>query len=244
MNILIACEESQAVCAACRKRGHNAYSCDILNCSGGHPEWHFNHDVLAVIKDKGGKLENGESYFLPKGEKWDLMVAHPPCTYLSVSGARWLYHPDDKNLPISERREHPNHLGRRVMQKDAIKFFLEFTKTDIEHVAIENPVGCMNSHFRKPDQIVQPFWFGDEASKKTCLWLKNLPLLKPTKMVDPGERVVLSSGRSLPKWYSDSFNTKISTEERRTLRSKTFLGFAEALAEQWGKYIEENAIRS
>ena len=226
MNVLIACEESQAVCKAFRERGHNAYSCDILECSGGHPEWHFKQDVLQVIPNHGGKLENGKEYYLPQGEKWDLMIAHPPCTYLSVSGARWLYHPDDAHLPIEQRREHPHHLGRRKMKEEAVEFFLEFTKTDIEHWAIENPVG----------------WFGDQASKKTCLWLHNLPLLKPTKMVEEGPRVVLSSGRSLPKWYSDSFNTKISTEERRKLRSKTFPGFAEALAEQWGKYIESYAI--
>jgi hypothetical protein len=162
------------------------------------------------------------------------MIAHPPCTYLSVSGARWLYHPDDAHLPIEQRREHPNHLGRRAMQKEAIEFFLALTRTKVKRWAIENPVGCMNSHYRKPDQIVQPFWFGDSASKKTCLWLHNLPLLEPTNIVDEGPRVVLSSGRSLPKWYSDSFNTKISTEERRKLRSKTFPGFAEAVAEQWG----------
>ena len=233
MNILIACEESQAVCIAFRKRGHNAYSCDIIESSGGHPEWHFHQDVLEVIKQRGGILETGKEYFLPTGETWDLMIAHPPCTYLSVSGARWLYHPDDAHLPTEQRREHPNHIGRREKQKEAIDFFLEFTRTDIKSWAIENPVGIMNTIYRKPDQIVQPYWFGDSASKKTCLWLHNLPLLKPTNMVDPGERVILSSGRSLPKWYSDSFNTKISTEERRKFRSKTFLGFAEAIAEQW-----------
>ncbi len=238
MNILVACEESQAVCKAFRERGHNAYSCDILECSGGHPEWHFQEDVFQVIENKGGRLEAGRDYFLPKDEVWNLMIAHPPCTYLSVSGARWLYHPDDAGLPIEKRREHPNHIGRREKQKEAIEFFLKLCQTDIKHWAIENPVGVINSHYRKADQIVQPFWFGDSASKKTCLWLHNLPLLKPTKMVDPGERVVLSSGRTLPKWYSDSFNTKISTEERRKLRSKTFHGFAQAIAEQWGK-IEE-----
>ena len=222
-NILIACEESQAVCKAFRERGHNAFSCDIVECSGGHPEWHFMEDVLKVIPNRGGHLENGSLYYLPEGETWDLMIAHPPCTYLSVSGARWLYHPD--------------HLGRRQHKKEAEEFFMEFTKTNIKRWAIENPVGCMNSVYRKPDQIVQPFWFGDSASKKTCLWLHNLPPLTPTNIVDPGERVVLSSGRSLPKWYSDSFNTKISTEERRKLRSKTFPGFAEALAEQWGKLL-------
>lgn len=101
-NILIACEESQAICKAFRDRGHNAYSCDILECSGGHPEWHFKQDVLKVIPECGGTLENGETYFLPKGEMWDLMIAHPPCTYLSVSGARWLYHPEDSHLPMQK----------------------------------------------------------------------------------------------------------------------------------------------
>lgn len=236
-NILIACEESQAICKAFRERGHNAYSCDILECSGGHPEWHFMQDVLQVIPNHGGKLETGEEYFLPDGEEWDLMIAHPPCTYLSVSGARWLYHPDDASLPIDQRREHPHHIGRRKMKAEAEEFFMQFTKTDIKRWAIENPVGCMNSVYRKPDQIVQPFWFGDSASKKTCLWLHNLPPLEATNIVDPGERVILSSGRSLPKWYSDSFNTKISTEERRKLRSKTFPGFAQAVADQWGKLL-------
>ena len=123
------------------------------------------------------------------------------------------------------------------MKAEAEEFFMQFTKTNIKRWAIENPVGCMNTVYRKPDRIVQRFWFGDSASKKTCLWLHNLPPLVPTDMVDPGERVVLSSGRSLPKWYSDSFNTKISTEERRRLRSKTFPGFAKAVAEQWGKIL-------
>ena len=129
MNVLVACEESQAVCKAFRKRGHNAYSCDILECSGGHPEWHFHQDVLSVIADRGGRLENGLDYYLEDGQNWDLMIAHPPCTYLSVSGARWLYHPDDAHLPVEQRREHPHHIGRRQQQKDAIEFFMEFTKT-------------------------------------------------------------------------------------------------------------------
>ena len=239
MNILIACEESQAVCKAFRERGFNAFSCDILECSGGHPEWHFHQDVFEIIANKGGHLENGHEYFLPSGEEWDLMIAHPPCTYLSVSGARWMYHPDDAHLPVSERREHPNHIGRRQKQKEAIEFFIRLTRTGIKHWAIENPVGVMNSNYRKPDQTVQPFWFGDSASKKTCLWLNNLQPLVATNIVDPGERAVLSSGRSLPKWYSDSFNTRISTEERRKLRSKTFPGFAQAIAEQWGKFIQQ-----
>ena len=234
-NVLIACEESQTVCKAFRKLGFNAYSCDILPCSGGHPEWHLHCDVLGVIRDKRGILENGEEFILD-GE-WDLMIAHPPCTYLSVSGARWYYHPDDKDLPIDQRRPHPNFPTRAQDRKDAIEFFLALANADIPRIAIENPVGIMSKLFRKPNQIVQPYWFGDEATKTTCLWLKNLPDLTPTKIVGKGERVVLSSGKSLPKWYSDSFNTKISTEMRRTLRSKTFQGFADAMAVQWSKLL-------
>ena len=234
-NVLIACEESQTVCKAFRKLGFNAFSCDILPCSGGHPEWHLHCDVLGVIRDKRGILETGDEFVL-NGE-WDLMIAHPPCTYLSVSGARWYYHLDDKDLPIEQRRPHPNFPTRAQDRKEAIEFFLALANADIQHIAIENPVGIMSKLFHKPNQIVQPYWFGDEATKTTCLWLKNLPQLTPTKIVGKGERVVLSSGKSLPKWYSDSFNTKISTEMRRTLRSKTFQGFADAMAEQWSKLL-------
>jgi hypothetical protein len=231
MNILIACEESQAVCKTFRKLGYNAYSCDILPSSGGHPEWHYNSDVFGVIENKGGFLENGDENYIDGN--WDLMIAHPPCTYLSVSGARWFYHPDDKHLPTSERRPHPRFPNRRKEQKDAIDFFMKIANSNIKHIAIENPIGAISKHWRKPNQIVQPYMFGDEASKATCLWLKNLPLLTPTNIVGKGERVVLSSGRSLPKWYSDSFHTSITTEQRRTLRSKTFQGFADAMADQW-----------
>jgi len=233
MNVLIACEESQAVCKAFRKFGINAYSCDILPSSGGHPEWHFNCDIFKVIENKGGILENGETLHIDGN--WDLMVAHPPCTYLSVSGARWYYHPDDKHLPTTERRPHPRFPNRRTHQKDALEFFIKLFEVDIDKIAIENPVGVVSTRYRKPDQTVHPWMFGDEASKATCLWLKNLPKLIPTKIVEKGERVVLSSGKSLPKWYSDSFHTSISTEQRRTLRSKTFQGFAEAIVNQWSK---------
>lgn len=236
-NILIACEESQTVCREFRKLGFNAYSCDLLPCSGGHPEWHFQQDMFEIIDNKGGRLQNGTEIFI-EGE-WNLMIAHPPCTYLSVSGARWYYHPDDKKLPINERRPHPNFPNRANDRKEAIRFFMKIAESKIERIAIENPIGIISKIWRKPDQIVQPYMFGDEATKTTCLWLKNLPHLTPTKIVGKGERVVLSSGKSLPKWYSDSFNTKISTEMRRTLRSKTFQGFAEAMAQQWSKLLVE-----
>lgn len=233
MNILIACEESQTVCKEFRKLGYTAFSCDILPCSGGHPEWHFKEDMFKIIKNRGGILESGDTHY--NEGKWDLMVAHPPCTFLSVSGARWYYHPEDKELPTDKRRPHPNFPTRANDREEAIEFFLKLASCDVERIAIENPIGIMSRIWRKPDQIVQPYMFGDEATKTTCLWLKNLPLLTPTKIVDKGERVVLSSGRSLPKWYSDSFNTSISTEMRRTLRSKTFQGFAQAIASQWSK---------
>jgi hypothetical protein len=233
MNVLIACEESQSVCKAFRKLGHNAFSCDILPSSGGHPEWHFKNDVFEIIKNKGGVLESGDKLKI-KGN-WDLMIAHPPCTYLAVSGARWFYHPEDKNLPIEKRRPHPRFPDRAKHRDEALEFFIKLYESPIEKIAIENPVGIISSKYRKPDQTVHPWMFGDEASKATCLWLKNLPLLEPTNIVGKGERVVLSSGRTLPKWYSDSFHTSIPTELRRTLRSKTFQGFADAIAEQWSK---------
>jgi hypothetical protein len=238
LNVLVACEESQRVCTEFRKLGHNAFSCDILKCSGGHPEWHFNQDVLEVIKNKGGMLETGEEIYIDG--KWDLMVAHPPCTYLAVSGAKWYYHPDDKHLPVEERRPHPNFPNRAQDREDGANFFMALANADIEHIAIENPVGIMNSRFRKPDQVVQPYFFGDAASKSTCLWLKNLPLLTPTKMVDKGEYIEFKSGKRIPKWYSDGLTKTKTAEERRTWRSKTFPGFAKAMAEQWSAYVAQS----
>ena len=234
-NILVACEESQRVCTEFRKLGFNAYSCDLLPCSGGHPEWHFQQDVLAVIKNKGGILQNGEKVKI-KGN-WDLMVAHPPCTFLAVSGAKWYYHPDDKDLPMEKRRPHPNFPNRAKDREDGAAFFMALANADIDKIAIENPVGIMNTRWRKPDQIVQPWMFGDSASKKTCLWLKNLPPLKATKIVDPGEFIEFGSGRKLAKWYSDGLTKTKTAEERRTWRSKTFLGFAKAIAEQWSEVL-------
>lgn len=238
LNVLVACEESQRVCMEFRKLGHNAYSCDLLNCSGGHPEWHFNMDVLEVIKNKGGILENGEKVKIDG--KWDLMVAHPPCTFLAVSGAKWYYHPEDKDLPIEKRRPHPRFPNRAQDREDGANFFMALATADIEHIAVENPIGIMSKRYRKPDQIVQPYWFGDPFSKTTCLWLKNLSPLEPTNMVDKGEYVELKSGKRLPKWYSDALAKAKTADERRTLRSKTFPGFAKAIAEQWSKELLEN----
>ena len=216
MKILVACEESQAVTKELRKLGHEAFSCDLLPCSGGHPEWHYQQDVFEVI-NKG----------------WDLMVAHPPCTYLTGSGVQWLSHPGDKHLPFEERRPNPNYPNRRNDMLESVKFVKSLYDADIKHIAIENPVGLLSSRWRKPDQIVQPYMFGDEATKTTCLWLKNLPKLIPTNVVGKGERTVFTSGKSHPKWYADALKNAKTKEERQTLRSKTFEGMANAFAEQW-----------
>ena len=235
LNVLVACEESQRICKEFRKLGHNAYSCDLLKCSGGHPEWHFNQDVLKVIRNKGGILQTGERIKIDGN--WDIMIAHPPCTFLAVSGARWFYHPDDKDLPIENRRPHPKFPNRAKDREEGADFFMKLANAKIKHIAIENPIGIMNSRYRKPDQIVQPYFFGDKASKSTCLWLKNLPLLEKTKVVSSGEWVELSSGKRLPKWYSDALVKAKTPEERRNLRSKTFPGFAKAVAKQWSNYV-------
>ena len=240
INVLIACEESQRVCIEFRKLGFNAFSCDIIECSGGHPEWHFKEDVLKVIKNKGGTLETGKKIKI-KG-KWDLMIAHPPCTYLAVSGAKWFYHPEDKDLPIEKRRPHPKFPNRAKDREDGAKFFMKLANADIDRIAIENPIGIMSSRYRKPDQIVQPYYFGDKASKTTCLWLKNLPELKPTKMVDKGEYIEFGSGKKLAKWYSDALTKTKSAEERQKLRSKTFPGFAKAMAKQWGEVLKNENL--
>ena len=233
LNILIACEESQALTTEFRLLGHNAYSCDLLPCSGGHPEWHFNMDVFKVIKSHGGILQNGDKIKI-KG-KWDMMVAHPPCTFLAVSGARWYYHPQDNTLPTVQRRPHPRFLNRAKDRDEALDFFIKLCEAPIDKIAVENPIGIVSTKYRKPDQIIHPWMFGDEASRATCLWLKNLPLIEPTNIVEKGERIYLSSGKSLPKWYSDALTKSKSDAERRTLRSKTFKGMALAMAEQWSK---------
>ena len=206
MKILIACEESQTITKEYRKLGIEAYSCDILDCSGGHPEWHIKGD--AIIEAYSGN--------------YDLMIAHPPCTYLAVSGARWLYNKDGT--------KNQNRWTNRDL---ALNFVRKLMEAPIEKIAIENPISCISSQIRKPDQIIQPYMFGDKATKSTCLWLKNLPLLKPTNIVEKGEVITFASGKKMQKWYSDSFGK--SKEERQKLRSKTFKGIAEAIATQWIK---------
>jgi len=208
MRVLIACEESQTITKEFRKLGHIAFSCDILPCSGGFPEWHLQGNVFKYIN-----------------QDWDLMIAHPPCTYLSVSGARHLYNKD--KTPNIERYKN---------QKAALQFVKNLMDANIERIAIENPVSVISTHIKKPNQIIQPYMFGDEATKTTCLWLKNLPMLKPTNIVGKGDRVIFKSGKSHPKWYADAMAISKSIEERRKLRSKTFTGIAKAMAEQWSKF--------
>lgn len=198
MKVLIACEESQAVCIAFREKGHEAYSCDILPCSGGHPEWHYQQDIFEVI-------EMG----------WDMMIAFPPCTHLAVSGAAW----------FEEKRKD----GR---QQQGIDFFLNIANAKISKIAIENPVGIMSTNYRKPNQIINPWQFGDAFSKATCLWLTNLPLLVPTQIVSKGNYIQYDSGKRMPQWYAGLY--KLKPAERAKMRSKTFPGIAKAMADQWG----------
>lgn len=185
MKILVACEESQAVTIELRALGHEAYSCDILECSGGHPEWHLQQDVIPLLK-----------------EKWDIIIAFPPCTHLAVSGARHF------KQKIADGR-----------QQQGIDFFMEFANAECEKIAIENPIGIMSTKWRKPNQIIQPWQFGHGETKATCLWLKGLPKLKPTKIV---------KGREQKIWRMPP------GPERAKLRSKTYPGIAKAMAEQWG----------
>lgn len=218
--ILVACEESQAVTKELRALGHEAFSCDLLPCSGGHPEWHIQGDVFEVIN-----------------QGWDVMIAHPPCTFLSSSGAGWLYHPDDKHLPTQERRPHPLYPNRIKDRDDAVEFVKRLYESDIPCIAIENPIGQLSSLWRKPDQIVQPWMFGDKASKSTCFWLKGLPKLVPTEIVDKGEFFEFTTKKGevkkQPMWYFKALSEAKTPAERRTLRSKTFQGMAKAMAKQW-----------
>lgn len=200
MRILVACEESQAVTIELRKLGHEAYSCDVIPCSGGHPEWHLQQDVLPLLNGDCTFTTVDGTYHEITG-KWDMIIAFPPCTDLSASGARY----------FAEKRAD----GR---QKKSIDFFMKFANADCTRIVIENPVGIMSNVWRKPDQIIQPWQFGHGETKATCLWLKGLPLLHPTEIVE---------GREQRVWKMPP------SAERAKLRSKTFPGIAHAMAEQW-----------
>lgn len=224
MKVLIACEESQRVCIAFRVCGHEAYSCDIQDCSGGHPEWHIKGDALEAMR--GGTITTCDGVRHDIG-KWDLLIAHPPCTYLAVSGNRW----------FDEARYGEKARQRKLLREEAAGFFMSFINANIDKIAVENPVGYMSTHYRKPDCIIQPYQFGDPARKTTCLWLKNLPRLRATAEVDPG--VILPGGYSTgasADSAKDESGKILRWSDPRTakIRSKTFPGIAEAMAEQWG----------
>lgn len=221
MKVLVACEESQRVCIAFRKRGHEAYSCDIQEMSGGHPEWHILGDALKAIE--GGKIitMDGKTHDIGR---WDLLIAHPPCTFLTLAGNKWFKPEFADRFP-----------DRQKQRKEAVEFFMAFANADCDRIAIENPVGVMSSQWRKPDQYIEPYMFGDPEKKKTGLWIKGLPLLKPTNIVDP---VIIhcKSGANEPRWHIETAH--LPKEERSRVRSQTFPGIAEAMAEQWGERKE------
>ena len=227
INVLVACEESQEVCKAFRARGHNAFSCDIQECSGGHPEWHIKGDVLDILNPKGhGNNTLDAVWFITMDgrfhevPKWDLIIAHPPCTYLTLAGNKW-FKPEYKDRFPDRERE----------REDAVAFFMQFANADCDRIAIENPVCIMSSRWRKPDQYIEPYFFGEPEKKKTGLWLKGLPPLKPTNIVEP-IIVHCSSGANEPRWHMETM--KLPPAERSKARSKTFPGIAAAMAEQWG----------
>ena len=236
MRILVACEESQAVTTELRRLGHEAYSCDITECSGGHPEWHIMQDVLPLL---GGNCEfvsmDGQAHSIIG--RWDMIIAFPPCTHLAVSGARHF--------------EKKRNDGR---QREGIEFFAQFLTADCDRIAIENPIGIISGDYIqkwfpalaekyklpiKPTQIIHPWMFGDNYSKSTCLWLKCLEPLVPVVTEQPQlewkEWTDKKTGRNKrqPKWYYDILVEAKSAEERAKLRSKTFPGIAKAMAEQW-----------
>lgn len=220
MEILVACEESQAVCTELRKLGHNAFSCDLLDCSGDHPEWHIKEDVIPLLDGFCSfKTCDVTQHFLLT--KWDMIIAFPPCTFLTVTGNRW----------FNVERYGEKAVERWKNRSEAINFFMTIANADCDHIAIENPVGIMSTEWRKPDQIIQPWMFGDPAEKKTCLWLKGLPLLQPTEIVTPPPRQKFESGKTMPEWYAKLWH--LSKEERARQRSKTFPGVASAMANQW-----------
>jgi len=198
MRVLVACEFSGIVRDAFAALGHDAWSCDLLPSE--REGKHIEGDVLAVLLDN-----------------WDLMIAHPPCTHLAVSGAK-----------------HFSEKQRDGRQEEAIAFFLALARAPIPRVCIENPVSIMSSLYRKPDQVIHPFQFGHEAEKSTCLWLRGLPLLAPSKTVGRGRRHVTKGGKSLPEWYNLP-----PSSDRAKIRSRTFPGIAEAMADQWGRGLPD-----
>lgn len=231
--LLVCCEESQRVCTAFRERGWEAYSCDIEPYSGGHPEWHIQQDVLPLINgDCEFDTVDGVHHVID-GE-WDLLICHPPCTYLTVAGNRW----------FNVNKYGEKAIKRMIDREKAVDFFMQFINASCNHIAVENPVGIMSNRYRKPNQIIQPYQFGDHARKATCLWLKGLPILKPTDIVSPGE--ILDGGYSVgasANWATDDNGKVLTWNDPRTAkaRSRTFIGIAKAMSNQWGNFIENNS---
>ena len=211
MKILVACEESQAVTIEMRRLGHEAYSCDIQECSGGHPEWHIKGNVLPLLNgDCAFNTMDGENHYI--SGRWDMIIAFPPCTDLAVSGARH----------FAKKRAD----GR---QQASVDFFMKFANAYCDRIAIENPVGIMSTHFRKPDQIINPWQFGHPETKKTCLWLKNLKPLEETENVYTYMMKLPQKERNRIHWMGSGHAKE---------RSKTYPGIARAMAEQWAGPVE------
>lgn len=224
MKVLVACEESQTVCKAFRARGFEAYSCDIQDCSGGHPEWHIKGDVLPLLNgDISFTTVGGERHTV--NGRWDLIIAHPPCTYLTVTGNRWF-----------DVQQYGDAARQRFKERyKAIVFFMQMALAWCDHVAVENPVGIIGSAWKSADQVIQPWQFGHPTVKKTCLWTRGLPLLKPTSIVEVDTSDVYEYVAKNGRIKHDSRNrSRCRTEDRSKHRSKTFPGIAEAMAEQWG----------
>lgn len=211
MKILVACEVSGIVRDAFRSNGHDAWSCDLVSSDS---PYHIQEDVLSILEDG-----------------WDLMIAHPPCTYLCTSGAGWFYHPDDSHLPVNSRRPHPLYPDRKEKQEKAVSFFMKLVNALIPYICMENPAGIMSTIYRKPSQILQPYMFGDRSMKRTCLWLKNLPLLRYTEYVSPirAKYVNKKGVTTYQSWDTYSYAKK----GRGVNRSITYPGIAKAMADQW-----------
>lgn len=216
MKILVACEESQAVTKELRKLGHEAYSCDIEPCSGGHEEWHIQGDVIPLVNGHCEFKTVGGVEHSVKG-KWDMLICHPPCTYLSNAGARHLW----KNHELNQER-----YKKGLEAKD---FFIKLYNADCEKIVVENPIPSKIYELPKYSQIIQPYEHGHPFSKKTCLWIKGLPKLKPTKIISKEE---IQSTKIAGNWFNKG------GKERQKNRSKTFPGIAKAMAEQWAGNIK------
>jgi hypothetical protein len=203
VNILIGCEASQTILTEFRIKGFNAYSCDLEDSYGNLPEYHLKMDIFEALSSK----------------KWDLLIAHPPCTYLCTSGIHW-------------NKKNPD---RNILTNQALDFVKKLMDSPIKNICIENPISIISSRIRKPDQIIRPYQFGDDSTKATCLWLKNLPKLTPTNIVIPTKHIT-KNGSTYDKWWFDTCRIS-NLKERSRVRSKTFPGIAKAIAEQWGDYL-------